>query len=389
MDGLFKVSGRFKDSAGKPIANLLVILFDEDDFDADDLIGAGAVGSDGGFRMTFARGEFEQDTLEYEETPDLKVVAALVGDQAMKPVFARAFEDLKWERGEADLGDLIIENFNPDKPVYLEGVKLPDADRYVTRLEITDAMLQECFAEIVPLVERHTGWKDLARGLKVQGMDSLAPIILRDVLEQKGAADGSFEALIYQTLADHGGGFAAAGGLYDPPTDTIYINRSSMQQNGIEFLKVILAHELVHAGQFRNTPGLAAYARDYQRRMVGLAGATTSGPSLLERRQFMVEVEGYATYIERDFIRKHHYRMALADVHTSLLESASLVFAWLASLGLGISLPEPPPEATIEDKLKQYEEGVTLYRSRAKGDQPARWEVTVASLPGGAAFAPT
>lgn len=387
MEDLFTLSGRFKDPDGKPITRLVVVVLDEDAIGDDDMLWIGAADAEGGFRTTFARSEFQQDSLEFEETPDLKVIALAIVDGAPKPVFAREFPGLVWADGRADLGDMVIEGFDPANPVLLD-IEIPDGNRLVSRLELTDEMVRACFDEILPLVERYTGWTGLGDGLKLSIVDSVAPIVLREIFKEKGVQQESFEAACFQALVDHGAGYSAVAGLYDPPSDSIVLNRPLMEQNGLEFLKIILAHELVHAGQFRNTPGLAAYAMDYNRRSLGLVAADPSGPSLKERRQYMLELEGHATYIEKDFIRKNHYRTAIADCHSSVADTIALVVAWVASQGLGYELPEAPAEGTMEDKLKQYDEGVALYRSRSTPEQPARWEVTVSSLPGGAAFAP-
>ena len=57
------------------------------------------------------------------------------------------------------------------------------------------------------------------------------------------------------------------------------------------------------------------------RRSLGLIPESGDAPSFKDRRQYMVELEGYATYIERDFIRKEHYRMAISDYHSSAADT--------------------------------------------------------------------
>lgn len=379
MDAIFTLNGRITGPDGGPIAKLVVAIVDEDALDQDDLLGVGVTDEDGRFKLSFASSEFQQDTLEIEETPDIKIIASLVQGEGLKPIFARAFPDLTWAGGGEDLGDIQIAPFDLNNPVFLDDVEaLPGADKRAQKLSIDDEMVAACFAEVLPLVEHYTGWSNLAEGLKIEVVDSLAPTMLRELFKEKAIAADSLEAKFTGLFMDACAGYGAGGGLYDPTTHTVLLNRQCLEQNGIETLKIILGHELVHAGQFVYTPGLAAYALDYQRRSLGLV-IDPDPQALQKRRMFMVELEGYATYIERDFLRKRHYPFASSDYHSSVVD---MIVQVAAALLASSDDKAAAAEGSVDDKFKQYEEGVALYRSRATPERPAPWTLKVEDLPG-------
>ncbi len=401
MKDMFKIKGRLCDASGVAAEGLFVALVDEDLLTRDDLIAVGKAGVDGGFQVAFMGSEIRQDAFEVERTPDLRIVASAVFDGALEVVFTKAYGDLDWSAGAVDLGVVTMEGVELSRLVPLDGFKpLPGYNRGTARLEIDEAMVRWCLAEVAPIVEHLTGWGELLEGLKVEVVESLAPIILREAFLQEGMDPKSFEARLAGFLLDYAQGAGAACAIYDPHGHAVVIQKGIMKQTSLEGLKVVCGHELVHVGQYKYTPGLKAYTLHRMRRLFASASEGGAGEGLDETSDsFMVEVEGYARYIETDFLIKNYYPMAVMTYHASFFERVmrALMAAAFSEVGEARAL-----------KQSQYVDGREVYRGRAGGsdpqaggssqeagvsgqqaggsDQPARFTLDVSSLPGGAAF---
>ena len=379
MDDLFRLKGTLTGSAGKALPGLLVAIVDEDELDGDDLIGVGTTDAAGSFHLSFLGSEFRQDALEIEETPDLKIVVSTLIEGVFKPIFQRSFPDLSWETRQVDLGEVVLEGVNTEQPVPLvDVVPAPGVDKRAAHLHLDNDLVRYCLAEVAPLVERLTGWSNLLDDLAVEVAPSLAPYMLREPLIGAGRDPTGLGAKVTAFVTDFVQGPGAGCALYDAHTHTIIFNSSLLSQVNLEGLKVMCGHELVHVGQFKNTPGLREYNLAHLRGMI--ADAENEDAEVARKKMaYMVELEGYAKYIESDFLQDRFYRMALLVYNPSITEN--VIRAILAA-----AVPEPVNPK--DSKAAQYLEGRELYRKRQEGDMPARFEMDVSTLYGGAAFAP-
>lgn len=377
-ESIFNLQGRMVDASGAGIGGLFLAIVDEDDLDEDDLLGLGKTREDGTFNLTFLGSEFRQDAFEMEATPDIKIVVSVLVDNVYKPIFIRGFANLGWGwgGGRVDLGDIMVHGYDPNTPRILEGVEaLPGYEKTSSRLEIDDDMLRYCLAEVAPLVEKLTGWRNLLDGLEVAVADGTSSYSMRDSLVAQGIDPGSFNARLLTFFADHLLAPGMGCALYDPGTHTVVCNRSVMHQVGLDALKVIMGHELVHVGQYKHTPGLKAYVKAT---LIDLATRPQVDPDEARAKlRYNTELEGYARYIEEDFLRKDHYPMATLFYHASFTDRL------LHGL---VGLLSPDTNDATATKLAQYVDGLELYRKRQVGTTPVRFHFEVSSLPGGDAF---
>jgi len=378
MSDTFWLQGRLCDAQGSAAPGLFLAIVDQDMLDEDDLIGLGKTRDDGSFELSFRGSEFRQDFLESEATPDLYVVASIMIDGALKAIFQRSFPAIRWSSGRADLGDITMEGVDLAQPTPLPGVDAtPGYKKRAARLDIDNALVAHCTAEVAPIVEQLTGWRGLLDGLKFEVADSLAPYMLREAMAAEGVAAGSMEAKFASFFMDLAAGPGAGCAMYDPHIHTIIINETIMGQVGIEALKIICGHELVHVGQFKHTPGLKAYNLAHLRSM-SLDPAKVDHEELAKRAAYMLELEGYAKYIEADFLQKQYYPLGLMSYHAS---------TWEQILRALMAMTVDGTEEGREVKASQYTDGLARYRSRQIGDQPARFQLDIRSLYRGEEFA--
>jgi len=375
----FSVRGRLVGGSGAPLANTFLALIDFDLLDEDDLLGIGTTDDDGRFALSFLRSEFQQDWFEDERTPGLALIASATIDGAHKPVARRDYPGLAWGDGTGDLGDVRLPEFDADPLVFLDGSPTPGFDKRAVRLTLEEPLLRHCLAEVAPLVERYTGWTDLVDdSLTLDVRDGLAAYSLAPQFAEAGIDPDGVMAKVMTFMAEYGQASGAGCALYDPGTHTIAVNRTVMEQVNLEGLKSFLGHELVHLGQFKYTPGL----REYHAANVGgldLDPDKVDLEELQQRFSYMTAMEGYAVYIQTDFLQDRHYRMATYPYHQSWLDAA---------LRAIVAAVTPNAEATQDAKADQYTDGRELYRGAQQGDAPARWAFDVASLPGGDEFVP-
>ncbi|MCP4442934.1 MAG: hypothetical protein GY810_28850 [Aureispira sp.] len=379
MEDIFKLKGKLLDTKQNKLANYFVAIADDDWLDGDDLIGLGATDENGEFKVSFLGSEFRQDMFEDEAFPDVVIVVSAMFGKERKAIFTKTFADLKWEGKTAGLGDIILEGVDLENPKALDGVEaIPGGNKRGERLDIDDDMVRNCLVEVAPIVEHLTGWKGLLDDLKVEVADSLAPYMLRESLIADGIDPNSATAKFSAFFADFAQGPGAGCGLYDPHIHTLVINRKIMSQVGIEGLKIICGHELVHVGQYKYTPGLKAYNLNHLRSM-SVNPESFDPEEAQAKAAYMIELEGYAKYIEEDFLHQKYYKLALLNYHASITEK---IIQALVSMAMGSA----KTEASKKAKANQYTEGLERYRKRQVGDRPAAFELDVASLPGGEAF---
>lgn len=378
MENAFTLKGIIKDaSSNKLPKDLFVAILDEDLLDDNDLIGVGPLNEQGAFSLSFVASEFRQHLFEDEATPNLQIVVSIMFGEERKAIFQQSFPNVVWNQGAADLGEVVMTNVNINKAVALENVEaIPGIDRRAERLYIDNKMVRDCLAEVAPIVEYLTGWSNLLDGVKVEVADSLAPYMLRESLKADGIEPDSWEAKFASFFANFASGPGAGCGLYDPHINTIIINQKIMSQVGIEGLKVICGHELVHVGQYKNTPGLKEYNLAHLRSM-GLNPKDINPEEAKAKAAYMTELEGYAKYIESDFLHSQYYPMALMIYHASTFEK---IFQALVAMAL------TGTDEARENKSNQYTDGREKYRAAQIDKQPARFHMNVADLPGGQAI---
>lgn len=377
MEKLFKLKGTFLDKSGNPAPEVFIAIADEDSLDEADLIGIGNTDSNGSFSISFLGSEFRQDFMELEETPDIFIVASAMFGEERKAIFKKEFPNLDWSSGEVDLGNIQMENVDVEYPEALEGVDpLPGHSKRAKRIDIDNDLVKSCLLEVAPIIEKLTGWKNLLDDVKVEVADSLTPYMLRETLLAEGKDPDSFESKFSAFMADFMQGPGAGCALYDPHIHTIVINRSIMEQVGIEGLKVICGHELVHLGQYKYTPGLKEYNLNHLRTM-NVNPENQNQEELLARSEYMNELESYAKYIEEDFLKKNYYRTALMTYHASIIEKIMQALMAMAVEGT---------QESRDAKASQYTSGLDKFRDMQKGDKPAKFELDVSTLPGGEEF---
>ncbi|MCO4763310.1 MAG: hypothetical protein KC502_17470 [Myxococcales bacterium] len=377
MSDTFRLQGRLCDTFGNPASEFFLAIVDQDMLDEDDLLGLGMTREDGSFDFSFQGSEFRQDFFETESTPDLHLVVSVRSDGALKAIFERSFPSVAWDNGRANLGDIVLDGVDLDSPTHLDGVDAtPGYSKRAQRLDIDNDLVSHCMAEVAPIVEQLTGWTGLLDDLKFEVADSLAPYMLREAMTADGVEPGSLEAKFAGFFMELAGGAGAGCAMYDPHIHTVIINEPIMEQVGIEALKIICGHELVHVGQYKYTPGLKAYNLSHMRGM-SLDPSKVDQADLQKRAAYMLELEGYAKYIEADFLHKRYYPLGLMSYHASAWEQ--LLRALMAMLVDGT-------EEGREAKASQYSDGLEQYRSKQIGDDPVPFELDVGTLYGGEAF---
>lgn len=392
-EGVFKVRGKVVRANGAPFSEVVLAIVDEDLLN-DDLIGIGVTDANGEFRLSFTTEAFNQDALECESTPDLYIVASLRFPGELVPIHKQEFSNLTFKDGVEDLGEIKIDSIEP-----LAGqVAIPGYKKIAKRLELDDETLSDAASEMSALVESLTGWKNLLDGVKVKVTDSIGKTFV-GVLE---GADGSE---IHDR--DHAArmlnvSFAVAGvvALYDPFARVIHVDQRSMERQNLDGLRIFLGHELVHVGQFREHPELLEEQKPILKNAVAkLRGEspTSDGSSQeeIEKRTFglMANIEGYASHIEHDFLRKL-YNCAEPLQHTSVIELiTTLALGVYGSIRGDFSRPSTstaPPVGSgstssdeseggdsVSSKLNQYGAGLRAYRARAEGNKPAKFDPTL------------
>jgi hypothetical protein len=178
----------------------------------------------------------------------------------------------------------------------------------MTKLEITDNLLQQLIHEVAPHVEQATGW-DLnlatlnARALpKNQAYEEIVLGRLRNMGngEDVAARRGLIERLVEYVFE---GSIQAA---YQPNDQAILVVRENVDDSNLDGLRLTLAHELVHRGQHVTHPELFAKIEN-QLHAINPGMIETPDPdqvqtildALEEIRPIMVLLESHAFYIQQ------------------------------------------------------------------------------------------
>ncbi len=377
MTEIFRLCGTAVTPDGGLLCNLRVAVVDEDTFNHD-LLGVGFTDDQGCFRLSFTRREFNQDLFESEALPDIYIVFSALFDGVFKAVAVKRFPDLLFEGGLEDLGDVVLTQWRPEGFEPIEGADpTPGADKRVQRLDLDHDLVKHCLAEVTPLVESLTGWSGLLDDLKIDVTDELSRYVLGPVVEALGMSMGSLQGRVMGLMADQFADFLA---LYDPLTHTVVVHSQKAARQNLDALKVIIGHEMVHVGQFKSNPKLVERYKSMLAEVAqleifsqddgsvdseALAQAMRASPM----QSVMEELEGFAYYIQRDFLEKH-YNLATFFTHRSFIERL---------LTTAVRAAVPASDTIAEVKRDQYVDGAERFRQNARATgQPARFDSSTA-----------
>ncbi len=380
MTRIFHLRGTVCDADGSRLQNVNVAVVDRDAF-RDDLLGVGRTDERGEFRISFTQGEFNQEWLERETTPDIYLVLSVYPeeyvpdeekshwsnpDAALVAVTVMDFPGLSFPDGTEVLGDLCVAGWHERPPQLPDQNPVPGLAKETHGLQVDDDIVRHCLTEVAPRVQRLTRWPGLLDDLQVRVSEDLGDYL--DTLFER--YDAKPDALTARLV--HGVLKRRVLALYDPLLDAIFVNTRTSRHCNLDGLKVILGHELVHVGQFRKSPRLRAQYETRTREMMELEVGDQSPAELLESlrksdlHRHMEDIEGYAHYIQTDFLEKH-YNCSMIVHHVSLFDRALAYL--LQRSGFADDLQQ-----AAQLKGDQYETGRERYRKRQKSDAPARFD---------------
>ena len=364
----FSINGRVSTPDESDSARFRVAVV-SDDWLRDDLIGVGLTDEHGAFRLSFTRDEFNQDWGIEKDLPNLYIVLSAQFNGELKAIQRYDFPNLTFKSGHEDLGELTIDRWRNGIPLIDEDLDpTPGWSKRVERLEVDVDLVKDCLIEVTPLVEQLTGWRHLLDDLNIVVVDNAGDYLIKDFAELLNVEEDSFGAKVMKVALQH---CAAFLGLYDPIRHTLIINEDMMEHHNMDALKVVIGHELVHVGQFKNHPELieehklrfAELKSLFERETLSIEEFKEKFESFGFQSQ-MKELEGYAYYIQRDFLEAH-YNLSTFFEHSSLIER--LMKSFIQSL-----LGQDEIAGMTQIKVDQYVEGAELYRGRG-GDEPVRF----------------
>jgi hypothetical protein len=356
----FHLQGRVTRANRTPLPGIAIAVVDRDPY-RDDLLGVGVTDREGRFQLSFTTREFRLDAFERETRPDLRLVCSV--RQGEKLVVCH-LEDRPFpeQTRRLDLGDVVVHSWNDGPRLRPDLVPIPGL-RDVVRLDLDDELISHALHEVVGHVERLTGWSGLLDDLRTADISAFGAEIGQVMTDAgiegrfaRGVARAIFERVVlYATF-----------GLYSPHSHTIFLNAGALEHCNLDGLKVILGHELVHVGQFRNHPELIEKHRrvtaDLSRRLAEAGDGPVDVNALLEDapiRTHMRLIEGYAAYIQGYL--EAIYPLAMVVPHRSWFDR--LVIA-------AFRRTTPDLDHILESKLAQYTEGRAHFQAQGTGPQP-------------------
>ena len=251
----------------------------------------------------------------------------------------------------------------------------PGASRAVARLDPTRELIDLAAREVAPLVESVTGWRELLAGVRFEllSVDSGFHAAAEERVYRAAGVWDSATAERARLYAERWAAHHAA--IWDFGKGAIYLNARLIRRQNLDALKVTIGHELVHVGQTRNHPQLAeAMERawvEYWRDPKG-----TVSP---ESWRLMANLEGYAEYIEREFLRREYtHATKIIDGATraeARLEARRIereVARRFAALRRDLQTGQWSTALTASSdplacgKEEQYLAGLTVYRERGR-----------------------
>lgn len=351
----YDVRGRVLDKNKRPCKDICVTIY-EQDLSQDDLLGIVRTNEDGVFRLRFTEDEFHQHVGEFDGKPELGVIVWREAEGGT-PLFLEqvSFEHIDiLPNREENLGDIeLIEardrlTGDPEQEVY-RGTRSRG-------MEMTQAVLDYSMERALPLVAEGTGWQNLNEHVDCTFTDDFAAVtrvweaFLTETLEEiePNPLLDWFSNQVSKNMF---------GGLYDPISRRIYLNKAASKILGLEPFIVLLGHELVHLGQFTHHPELLEHLKAAVKRQEKCDTLISSGFINADLAEFhsciglapvMTDLEGHATYVEREFLA--------AAFGGTLPPQASLLARLFQPLLGGLT-----QEDAMRVKTRQYFQGYQYY----------------------------
>ncbi|MCF7859607.1 MAG: hypothetical protein K9N07_09870 [Candidatus Cloacimonetes bacterium] len=324
----FSLMGRVVDKNHNPISGILVTILDKD-LIFDDLMAMGTTGDDGIFLFNFTTDEFRLDFLEFETTPDIYCYFSLLDDKKQEVITLKKQEFFKRKfNQEEDLGDIVLDNYlSRAVPEDLQDIEIFELDKKAKkRLNITEDLVESCVNEVLPLVEQATNWHDILDGIHFEIINNKSGMkrIIEKLFEYYQTALGIEDDLVYMPWLFYkiltAILYNSISALYFPGDKTIYINNHTCQYINLDYLKVILGHEIVHAGQFKSVSNLKPALESYLNELLQEVSEDRSATEVEELefeellkivknskiQNAMTALEGHAYFIQKEYLEKHY-----------------------------------------------------------------------------------
>ncbi len=368
---IFTVRGRVAFFDGTP-ARAYVAIVDADP-DLDDLIAAGTTEPDGTFRASFTAEAFNQEAGEAEARPDLYVIVSVLSGTSMVPLLRRDFGKLAFANAassangamEEDLGTLLLPLGRGEKPSPTPGLRSSPGRGKVgaRRLRLDDDLVELAVDEVARHVEALTGWSRLRDGVRFAIMDDFDEPYRERARRLLGRSDFSPDELAW--IASFARGCEAdVFAQWDQVAQVVLLNRRGLELQGLDCLKVTLGHELVHVGQMRARPDLAAlqelvWSRSWRHL---LDGTVATVDERREDARLMANIEGYAAYIEETYLARIYTHATPVARHAAAADRRFRT--WENER----TLPKTPAGGSVEGpvwtKASQYVAGHAAYLRR-------------------------
>jgi hypothetical protein len=135
-----------------------------------------------------------------------------------------------------------------------------DEEASMTRMEITDMLIEQLISELTPLVEDATGWPLKRDGLharvlpRERGYEEILLGRLQgagvdvELAQTRGPLLRLFEYIIECNIL----------AAYEPSRAELMVVRENVDESNMDGLRVVVAHELVHRAQHVNQPDVFA-----------------------------------------------------------------------------------------------------------------------------------
>lgn len=358
MDKVFRLSGSVVTSNGERVRDLPLAVVAQGR-PADIRLGSGKTDELGEFRISFTSREFNLHRRFFRRRHPRIVLVFSVECEGKLQNVCRYTAILDFERNTSiDAGEIRIDNWEPlpaerrwrdVQPGLAEGVRL-DVDR---------ELVYACLQEVAPKVERLTGWRGLLEDLEIAVTNNYRKSVFR-LVGELGVATSFWDRTALRLL------FKMFMAQYEPLSQVLVVHQRPCARCNLDGLKVILGHELVHVGQFKHSPTIVRqYRESLQWLRRTMEDTKLTFREMVENldyslhQDFMSQIEGYATYIQRYLER--YYNCAEIVPPRTLLPRTVLRL---------ISFVIPDLNELFRVKSEQYQGGVEVFERLDNGHGP-------------------